>query len=118
MGANETTRSRVVVKFFSQETFPEIPEPPSVKQVVKELRKLDLPARAVELAEAEHKTALILDKADSKARAKIRDIEGATLFPQGLKCGDESESNSGVVEEKTEKKKGDKTEHEEKKGSR
>eukprot|EP00746_Dinoflagellata_sp_MGD_P158233 gnl/MRDRNA2_/MRDRNA2_86422_c0_seq2.p1 gnl/MRDRNA2_/MRDRNA2_86422_c0~~gnl/MRDRNA2_/MRDRNA2_86422_c0_seq2.p1 ORF type:complete len:1119 (-),score=278.53 gnl/MRDRNA2_/MRDRNA2_86422_c0_seq2:80-3436(-) len=78
--------SKVVVKYFS-DTLGAPPAAPTIDEYVKDLRALNVPEYAIELAQKEAKTAIVFSKVDSTSRAELLKYDKASFYPQEIKCG-------------------------------
>lgn len=98
---SHSARSRVVVKYWSQDVDGGVPTRPNFKERKKLMEEAGVPAEGIQQAEREHKETQVLDKADSSTRSQFSRKYGH--FSEELKCRKTMPQNENAVVEQAEK---------------
>eukprot|EP00746_Dinoflagellata_sp_MGD_P167388 gnl/MRDRNA2_/MRDRNA2_97964_c0_seq1.p1 gnl/MRDRNA2_/MRDRNA2_97964_c0~~gnl/MRDRNA2_/MRDRNA2_97964_c0_seq1.p1 ORF type:complete len:1184 (+),score=293.62 gnl/MRDRNA2_/MRDRNA2_97964_c0_seq1:176-3727(+) len=93
---NKAVRSRVVVKYWSQDVEGGVPARPDFKKRKAMLEEAGVPAEGIQQAQAEHKETEVLDTADSRIRSGLARKYGH--FSSELKCRKSAQKEEAIQE--------------------
>jgi secreted Zn-dependent insulinase-like peptidase len=94
---NKAVRSRLAIKYWSQEVEGGIPARPDFKARQKLMEDAGVPTEGIKQAEVEHKETQVFDKADSGVRGQLSRKYGH--FSEELKCRSSIQQKEEAVQE-------------------